>query len=297
LETGSCIAQDKAELFTRQLDNIQTAVLLSDIVLVVPKVQSSSGSGVEMCLSDLEDIGGRGWCTFEAVSALLAQTEVFVTFVCEYDSCFVKASAEGFGFQLSLDDFVNNTPANLKACQGSYGRVINQAISILCVDAPEDKRWLKVQDPSNVALEVYKYVQRSDAGRHASMTVPLRENDRDHVLLKFLENFKEVSDRGKVLNLLCNVAGFCNDGYQNIKERSVGEVDALAERLEADSASNFFKIDLRNRGLFAKDAQAVLQAVLQLEAVRKDMQAATLTIRFVQDIVVNFLLTNLHEML
>jgi hypothetical protein len=174
-----------------------------------------------------------------------------------------------------------------QVCREAYRRAIDKAFKILGADAPEDclrlsvEEWRKAQDPSLVAQRVYEYVQQnSDAQqRHASMTV----QPRGHVLLEHLQNFQEDSDRVVVLNLLCSVAGFCFDGFRGIKKKSDGEVKTLAQSLEAESASNY-KINLNEKGLFACDVDAVLQAMLQLPAMTKDMQTAEITIRLVQDV-------------
>mmetsp|Transcript_1833 Transcript_1833/g.2504 ORF Transcript_1833/g.2504 Transcript_1833/m.2504 type:complete len:496 (-) Transcript_1833:400-1887(-) len=78
----SCITQDIRNSFTNckiQLDNIQTAIMLSDYVLVVPRIEEND----EGTFTDLKEINSRGWCLFETLAAMYSACSIYITFVAD----------------------------------------------------------------------------------------------------------------------------------------------------------------------------------------------------------------------
>ncbi|CAM9755316.1 unnamed protein product, partial [Heterosigma akashiwo] len=80
----SCVCQDReSELFGNHLANVPTALWCATHALVVPRVVPLAynvAPDVRVPTTHLSDYLARGWCTLEAMAALLAGKELFCSF-------------------------------------------------------------------------------------------------------------------------------------------------------------------------------------------------------------------------
>jgi len=201
----SCISQDKTSKdFVLQLDNIQTAIVCSTFVLVVPKIEDG--------FSNLNDYMKRGWCLFEAVSSLFAGCEVWISlhdgqelhFRCVHQPNWLK-----------------------KICLKQLG--FKQVIGQLCDAGVQEEvkgNWVSAKNPEDIHCRVVSTLseRKTEIREMATMTVRLDYPPVGQNISELLPDFSYESDRFKVVNLFANVGGYFTVGYGGLSLRSLDKL-------------------------------------------------------------------------
>mmetsp|Transcript_5675 Transcript_5675/g.7094 ORF Transcript_5675/g.7094 Transcript_5675/m.7094 type:complete len:613 (-) Transcript_5675:419-2257(-) len=260
----SCITQNRTTAFgfrnfSIQLDNIQTAIMLADYVLVVPRVETESGH-----FTDLSEINDRGWCLFEVVAAMYCACKIYVSFVADG-----KSAPQFFNIEGELEG-----PLSVEALQESIGvkdhsheksrsyrGAVHEAIEKfgLPKNNVAASNWDNAKDPWEVVHQIRTVVESSfvetyfngetavteETGqrRMVSLTVNTLGVDglgretysHGREISALLPNFTVDSDREVVTNLMLNVAGFVHTAYDDIREMSQEEISSMCEDLDTEN--------------------------------------------------------------
>jgi len=250
----------------KQLDNIQTAIFISDLVLVVPRI--STYSNHQACFTDLKDYASRGWCIFEYINSLLAGCKLFVTFTCGTvnDSKFVLVS-QGKD-QLTLQDLCSSPkfPHLKSVVEKHLSQEGENYSTAICPEASANWNHAIALDPCHTANTVLKLVNKYQCYRGMiSLTLDIGDEFGQKIAER-LQNFTIESDREVVTNLLANVAGFCLNKYESIKQRNVDELDDILKKAKLSDTEMTFYFDGRfHTPLFSVDIDNLLQRVCGLQ--------------------------------
>mmetsp|Transcript_6523 Transcript_6523/g.8838 ORF Transcript_6523/g.8838 Transcript_6523/m.8838 type:complete len:611 (+) Transcript_6523:111-1943(+) len=285
----SCITQDRSthsglENYTIQLDNVQTAIMLSDCVLVVPRVETQTGH-----FTDLTTINGRGWCLFEVVAAMYCECKIYVAFVADPTSPAQFLMIEG-----ALDG-----PLSLQALQeamktkkklSSFKDAVEEAIRRFGLKKNDmvAENWEKALDPWKLVEKICIILEEPlvesyfngqvlltedyDQKRMASLSVNTSGVDglgnviyqHGKEVAALLPNFTVESDRDIVTNLMLNVAGFVHTGYTDIQEKQPEEISKIASALVRNVDITCFSndhLDARFTGMFPIDLDNLLKVL------------------------------------
>jgi len=256
----SCITQDLTtdegqESFAKQLDNIQTAILISDIVLVIPRVCKTEQCEPIVEFSDLFEYTNRGWCVFELVTATLAFCDIYVTLRVTdeiYNQFILLASSKlNYKNYIESPDF-DALNEDLK-CRG-FKKRLRELDFEEKVESEISQNWLFANDPLALARRVIQILRKHGLSQEMQAYMTIAPHSKaGYEIGSILGSFTVESDRCIVLNLIASVVGFFTTGYVQVQ-------DKLRETFQVSATNNSVLISLRNTAkVTAKDISKALK--------------------------------------
>jgi len=263
----SCIASREQNLhaFNKHVHNVQTALFLADVFLIVPKISYLvQGTHEPILYTDLTEMSSRGWCIFEAFAAIAAQAEIFITFAqgsISQESCFFL-KVDGGVPPGSNTDFVITPVHNLSFQSRSFVSALQSADFSMAPDKIRSS-WYHVLDPAGLCLNFFQAAKELEAERRVSLTVsvsdsgPLSTHSEPGArIAEMLKHVTSAEDRSVITNLLANVAGFCIDGFASFTDKAPTYLEGLASAAFVDKG--LLVLDLRDKKLFAGNVRNIL---------------------------------------
>jgi len=274
----SCIIQDKRtdSLYFQQRDNIQLAVLLSDKVLVLPRLQKETEFTDTFLFTDYNELTLRGWCAFEAIVALYAQAEIYVAYVfspcCLVTECYTHFEQVGNGLPPCSEIFSDqyNAMEESIAARSYNSAAISASQYFQDLHEMVAQNWCRGADLTDAALKGLSIGKVTDAKRLAFQAIVLGDEPSGEGFGKLLQNFTVEADRAIVANLLASAAGFCCTRYTNMKPRSPGEIKKLATQACFDLQTKTCTLTLSGKDLCCEDIRNIISEADGLLPVDQD---------------------------